>query len=747
MSKKLIKYPFFAYMMFVVFIINIYISLIYDSYNADSWGFRIASLISILSSYLLYQYHKIYFKYKIVTDGFISSRESHLIVIEDSNVIYSSFAKFDSKNLTQILSQEFLLGKKIDITDLEQMIDAISVKSNWSIIKALDDQLYEIKVRYINSNIIITISKDVQDRVIEFFSALNIRGFVGHRSEIISNNLTIAQVNNIIESIQNLSDQSFFLPPTHNLISDNINGDNSYIIGAIPSNKQNYENLWRFLQTSSLSSAILDMDFKIILSNQHFMNMLGGGEINGKSFFDFIDKDDEESVRNLAQGRLGTNLSAYLELEINNKQTAVHLHINYIITEDRKYFVFSIIDTTKYKTMEMNFIHSQKMQAIGQLSGAIAHDFNNLLTGIIGFCDLLLQKHPVGDRSFGDLMQIKQTANRAANLVRQLLAFSRKQVLQPKVIDISSILSDLSHLVRRLIWENINFEIHYGQDLDFVKVDPGQLEQVIVNLVVNARDAMQSQVGGKLYISTSNIAVDANFDESEYYSPPGDESILFGNYVMIEISDTGPGIPADVLDKIFSPFFSTKAPGSGTGLGLSTVYGIITQTKGYIRLKTSSAGTSFFIFLKSHYLKEDETLVDLKDVSDEEEKLPNRNVSDCGKILIVEDETPVRTFSSQALMNKGYVVLQADCPETALKILDAETDSIELIISDIMMPGMTGPQMIKEVYKKYPQVKVIFVSGYAEDALSDYNFPNAHFLAKPYSLKQLTAKVQELMLG
>jgi PAS domain S-box-containing protein len=737
------RHPFFSYLLVLLSLTNIYISFI----SSDAWGFRVAAVISIFAAYFLFQYHHIYYKYQVITDALKSYNESHLIIIKDSKVIHSEFGKYNSKDLDRVLSQKLNSSGLLEPADLEQMIDAIAVKSNWSVIKISGDCLCEIKARYINSNIIITISTNVQERIVEFFTSLNIMGFVCKRSEIIASNLTSAQIENIIQSTNNLSDESFFLTPTHNVISDNIHGNNDYTLGAIVSNKQNYENLWKFLQTSSLSSAILDQDFKIVLANRHFTNMIGASEVNNKSFFDFIDKEDEEAVKNLAHGRLGSNLSAYIELEINNKQTAVHLHINYICADDRKYFVFSIIDTTKYKTMEMNFIHSQKMQAIGQLSGAIAHDFNNLLTGMIGFCDLLLQRHPVGDRSFGDLMQIKQTANRAANLVRQLLAFSRKQVLQPKVIDISSVLSDLSHLIRRLIWENINFDIHYGQDLDFVKVDQGQIEQVIINLVVNARDAMHLQSGGKLYISTSNVIVDAAFDESEYYAPPGDEQILFGNYVTIEISDTGPGIPTDVLDKIFSPFFSTKAPGSGTGLGLSTVYGIVTQTKGYIRLKTSDAGTSFFIFLKSYYLKENEVFLETKESFDEDEKLPNRNITDCGKILIVEDEAPVRTFSSQALMNKGYSVLQADCPDTALKILDAEKDSIELIISDIMMPGMTGPQMIQEVYKKYPNVKVVFVSGYAEDALSDYNFPNAHFLAKPYSLKQLTAKVQELMLG
>ena len=739
-SKTYIKYPVIPFFVSLFCILNFVVWFSLES----AW--IVSIIISIIIIYLLNAYHNVYLRYLYISQGVVSYIDKcHLIVIKDHDVLAHDFNKCSHADLLKNL-HILLLERYVSESELLNLIDAILIKSNWSQIKSIDNVLYEIKVRYFNGNIIVTVSSNVPEKIIEYFNILGIRGFVAQRSEIVSENLTKTELEKVMFSVKDLSDNDFFSPTIYSILSKQIAGVEDYSIGAIVPYKPHYENLKRFLDSSSMASAILDIDFNIIFANSKFLHLFEDNNLCGKSFFDFVDKDDEEAVKYLAHGRMSGTSSAYIELEVKEKQTATNLHINYIVTDERKYYVFSIIDTTKYKTLEMSLIHSQKMQAIGQLSGAIAHDFNNLLTGMIGFCDLLLQKHPVGDRSFSDLMQIKQNANRAANLVRQLLAFSRKQVLQPKITDVSSILADLSNLIRRLIGENIQFDINHGQDLDFVKVDQGQIEQVIINLIVNARDAMVN-IGGRLFISTYNLTVDSNFDESEYHSPVGDDQIVFGSYVVIAIEDTGPGIPKEVFDKIFSPFFSTKMPGSGTGLGLSTVYGIINQTKGYIRFKTSPNGTTFFIFLKSYHLKENEQPWESKDWPEEDEKIPNRRISDCGKILIVEDEAPVRTFSAQALTNKGYTVLQAECPEMGIRILDAEKEGVELIISDIMMPGMTGPQMIQQIYKKYPKIKVIFVSGYAEDALSNYEFPTAHFLAKPYSLKQLTSKVQELMFA
>ncbi|MGE0257888.1 MAG: PAS domain-containing protein [Alphaproteobacteria bacterium] len=395
------------------------------------------------------------------------------------------------------------------------------------------------------------------------------------------------------------------------------------------------------------------------------------------------------------------------------------------------------IDSTEQKNLEVQFAQSQKMQAIGQLAGGVAHDFNNLLTAMIGFCDLLLTRFRPGDPSFADIMQIKQNGNRAANLVRQLLAFSRQQTLQPRVLDIGDVLVELSHLLRRLIGENIELKLIHGRDLGLAKVDQGQLEQVIINLAVNARDAMVG--GGTLTIRTSNVAQAAPLRH-------GAETMPAGNYVSVEIADTGVGIPKENLERIFEPFFSTKKIGSGTGLGLSTVYGIVKQTGGFIFVDSAPGeGAVFRIYLPRHAGAEDEpgprgdpadapTAVDLTGI---------------GTVMLVEDEDPVRIFAARALRNKGYKVLEAKSGETALDLMRGSDDTIDLLITDVVMPRMDGPTLVRQVREIHPDMKVIFISGYAEDAFRKRLDSDAeiHFLPKPFSLKQLAGRVKEAISG
>src|SRR5690606_9097301 len=358
------------------------------------------------------------------------------------------------------------------------------------------------------------------------------------------------------------------------------------------------------------------------------------------------------------------------------------------------------IDTTEQKKLEVQFTQSQKMQAVGLLAGGIAHDFNNLLTAMIGFCDLLLLRHKAGDQSFADIMQIKQNANRAANLVRQLLAFSRQQTLQPRVLDVTDVLAELSHLIRRLIGENIELAMEHGRDLASVRADAGQLEQVIINLAVNARDAMPD--GGRLLIRTRNTTTTEPISRGVEVMPPG-------NYVLIEMADTGSGIPADILDRIFEPFFSTKAVGSGTGLGLSTVYGIVRQTGGFVFVDSQlGRGTTFRIYLPQHAAS-GETATRFEHAEDQP-----RDLTGIGTVLLVEDEDAVRLFSARALRNKGYKVLEARSGEAALEIINEQIDAIDLVISDVVMPNMAGPALIKLVRQRRPDLKVIFSSGYGE---------------------------------
>ncbi len=405
-----------------------------------------------------------------------------------------------------------------------------------------------------------------------------------------------------------------------------------------------------------------------------------------------------------------------------------------------------MIDQTEQKNLELRFSHSQKMQAVGQLAGGVAHDFNNLLTAMIGFSDLLLMRHPAGDPSFADIMQIKQNANRAANLVRQLLAFSRRQTLQPKTIDLTEVLAELSNLIRRLIGENIQMTMSHGRDLGMVKADQGQLEQVIINLAVNARDAMKN--GGTLTISTRNVQVDSpDALPRELIAPTEDDIIAPGHYVLVEVSDTGCGIPPEIVKNVFEPFFSTKEIGSGTGLGLSTCYGIIKQSGGYIFVKTQpNVGTSFYLYFK-HYEPE-AAHASAPEAHDDKS---SGDLTGRATILLVEDETPVRIFAARALRNKGYEVLEADSGENALEVFAEHGGPIDLIVSDVMMPGINGTQMISTLYKDHPErmkaAKVVFISGYAEDAFAD-TFGADHefnFLPKPFTLKQLAGKVKDVL--
>jgi two-component system cell cycle sensor histidine kinase/response regulator CckA len=398
------------------------------------------------------------------------------------------------------------------------------------------------------------------------------------------------------------------------------------------------------------------------------------------------------------------------------------------------------IDATEQKNLEVQFAQSQKMQAVGQLAGGVAHDFNNLLTAMIGFCDLLLMRFRPGDPSFADIMQIKQNANRAANLVRQLLAFSRQQTLQPRIIDITDVLVELSHLLRRLIGENIELKVIHGRDLGLAKVDQGQIEQVIINLAVNARDAMGG--GGTLTIRTANVSQATPLRR-------GHEIMPAGNYVLIEVADTGVGIPKENMERIFEPFFSTKEVGSGTGLGLSTVYGIVKQTGGFIFVDSAPGrGAIFHIYLPRHQLT-DGAVPARNEVVEAIEPPANYDLTGIGTVMLVEDEDPVRIFGARALRNKGYKVLEAKSGEGALDVIRKAEEQIDLLITDVVMPRMDGPALIREVRQIHPEMKVIFISGYTEDAFRQRldSDSEIHFLPKPFSLKQLATKVKEVISG
>ncbi len=387
-------------------------------------------------------------------------------------------------------------------------------------------------------------------------------------------------------------------------------------------------------------------------------------------------------------------------------------------------------DATELKTLEAQFVQSQKMQAVGQLAGGVAHDFNNLLTAINGHCDLLLMRHDVADVEHGDLMQIRQNANRAAALVRQLLAFSRKQTLRPTVINLQDTLSELTHLLNRLLTDKVMLSISHGPDLLPVRVDERQMEQVIMNLVVNARDAMPR--GGEVRITTRNLHLDQDLHRDRAVVLPGD-------YVVVEVADSGIGIPEGKLHKIFEPFYTTKQVGEGTGLGLSTAYGIIKQTGGFIFVDSPPGqGATFTVFLPAH------DRIEPAEIAEPEPKRA-RDLTGRGLVLLVEDEDAVRSFAVRALRLRGYTVVEAASGEQALEILADPALHVDIMLSDVIMPGLDGPAWVREAQKARPDVKVIFMSGYAEDAFvgGESGIPDSAFLPKPFTLNELTQKVKD----
>lgn len=394
------------------------------------------------------------------------------------------------------------------------------------------------------------------------------------------------------------------------------------------------------------------------------------------------------------------------------------------------------LDTTDFRKVEEQLAQSQKMNAVGQLAGGVAHDFNNVLQAIIGYSDLLLANHRPTDPSFQDIMQIKQNANRAASLVRQLLAFSRRQTLRPEVLNLNDRLYDLSMLLKRLLGERVELDLSHGRDLWFVKADVNQFEQVVVNLAVNARDAMPD--GGKLAIRTANVSAQEATSLNVSAMPAAE-------YVLVEVSDTGSGMTPEVLDKIFEPFFTTKEVGKGTGLGLSTVFGIVKQSGGYIDVDSKpGGGTTFSIYLPRHIPAAQELPEEPKA---DEPKKPAADMTGQGTILLVEDEDPVRAVNARALTARGYTVLEAESGVVALEIIQERGAPVDLVVSDVVMPEMDGPTLLGELRKLYPDLKVIFVSGYAEEAFRK-NLPEGeefNFLPKPFSLRQLVETVKQVM--
>jgi two-component system, cell cycle sensor histidine kinase and response regulator CckA len=495
----------------------------------------------------------------------------------------------------------------------------------------------------------------------------------------------------------------------------------------------------RFFNNTPIAIAAVDGQGRIGRTNVPFLKLLGEAAGSGRHLADLVDAGDRGRIETaLAAAAAGAGVVPPIDAALaSGRDRSARFYLNPV--EDRsggeEAVIVNIIETTEQRALERQFAQSQKMDTVGQLAGGVAHDFNNVLTAIIGFSDLLLANHRPSDPSFQDIMNIKQNANRAAGLVRQLLAFSRRQTLRPQVLWLGEVLSELSILLARLLGENVKLEFVHGRDLWPIKADLNQFETVIINLAVNARDAMPD--GGTMTVRTRNLPADEvkSFD----YKPLPET-----DYVLVEVEDTGIGMLPEVQEKIFEPFFTTKEVGKGTGLGLSTVYGIVKQTGAHIYVASEvGKGTVFRIFLPRHVPEEGELVVGA--ASDDEAEIADLTGS--ASILLVEDEEAVRAFAARALAARGYKIYEAQSGIEALEVMDEAGGKIDLVVSDVVMPELDGPSLLKELRKKRPDLKIIFISGYAEDAFKK-NLPEGEefqFLPKPFSLKQLAIAVKEAL--
>ncbi|MEM7211530.1 MAG: ATP-binding protein [Pseudomonadota bacterium] len=491
------------------------------------------------------------------------------------------------------------------------------------------------------------------------------------------------------------------------------------------------------LEAIPVSLLHLDIEGRVFWGNAQAREMLGRSFRVGRMLGDIMQPLSRSLDSLLAEVRQEEQSGSgeMVRLKDGGFESFAQVSLTHMVLQGQPSMMAVLTDASELRMLEDKFAQSQKMEAVGKLAGGVAHDFNNVLTAISGNCDLLLLRKDASHPDFNDLTQIKQNSNRAVTLVRQLLAFSRKQTLQPKLLSVQDVVSDTLYLLDRLIGENITLSLDHGRDLGSVRADHQQLEQAIMNLVVNARDAMPD--GGSIVIATENKRIIEDEKHLGVSVPPGD-------YIVISVSDNGTGIDPQVMDKVFDPFFTTKAVGEGTGLGLSTVYGIVKQSGGYIYAENQeTGGARFTILLPRAYPSYGDTTP-----AEETPDVAKPDLTGHGAVLLVEDEAPVRSFASRALKLRGYRVIEAESAEDAMVVLSEGAEDVDVLVSDVVMPGMDGPTFASKARELRPDLRVIFISGYAEDSfrrnLTDLQF---EFLPKPFSLNELTAKVKNAIEG
>ena len=499
----------------------------------------------------------------------------------------------------------------------------------------------------------------------------------------------------------------------------------------------NSTNFQVLLEMLPIGLALVDRDGRFLTMNKAFRSAggLSADEIPAYPG-DLVVKEDKAAVADaVRRNARGPAMSGDLPVRLKHQSAEpVALTVAGLRGLGDAAVLLLLKDNSEEAKLKRQVAQATKMQAVGQLAGGVAHDFNNILTAIIGHCDLMLMRHTPGDTDYDDIQQIKSNSNRAAGLTRQLLAFSRQQTLRPQVLQLPDVVSEVSHLLKRLLGETVQLVVKHGRDLGPVRADPGQLEQVIVNLSVNARDAMAASGGGTLTIQTYSVKADQVADL-------GSDILPIADYSALSIADTGTGIPASILGKVFEPFFTTKEVGKGTGLGLSTVYGIVKQSGGFIFADSKvGEGTRFTIYLPVHHVEKEKEGRKAARPAEAENELWGT-----GTILLVEDEPMVRTVAERALTRHGYQVLTANNGEEALEIVD-RGDEIALLISDVVMPLMDGPTMVREARKTRPDLPILFMSGYAEEQLrKSIDIENVAFLPKPFSVQELAEAVRKAL--
>lgn len=504
-----------------------------------------------------------------------------------------------------------------------------------------------------------------------------------------------------------------------------------------------------------LGLAMTDRDGRFLFANKAFLRAAGHDESGPPPYpSDLVIREDKgalaDAVRRFAGGGGAGDVAVRLR---SAPEDPVSLSLAGVRGLGEGAVILSLKDSSEETRLKREIAQATKMQAVGQLAGGVAHDFNNVLTAIIGYCDLMLMRHTPGDSDYDDIQQIRANSNRAASLTRQLLAFSRQQTLRPEVLQLPDVVAEISTLLKRLLGEKILLEVTHDRGLGLVRADPVQLEQVLLNLAVNARDAMTgnggsggipaTKGGGVLRLKTKRItAADVRAMKSEI--------LPIGDYTALIVEDTGHGIPPAQIGKIFEPFFTTKEKGKGTGLGLSTVYGIVKQSGGFIFAESEvGKGTRFSIYFPVH----------VPDAADAEEaaraataaKLPpkRKQWSGGGRVLLVEDEDTVRAVAERALVRQGYEVTTASDGEDGLEALGkaiSAGEEFDLVVSDVVMPSMDGPAMAREIRNLRPELPVLFMSGYAEEQLRrEIDIPNMFFLAKPFSVAQICTAVEDVL--